>query len=80
MSESDLYDELDIFNDDKSMKFFEQVKEDLNDSKLSEDFKVKGDKTAIFKINNYEFLKKKREESIKKAQKRQQWTPEEVIL
>ncbi len=37
------------------------------------------EKRKIFQVKNYDFLKKKREESIDKTKKKNPWTAEEVI-
>ena len=37
-------------------------------------------KPQIFKVNNYEFLKKKREESLEKSKNKRPWSYDEVKL
>jgi hypothetical protein len=66
-----------FLDDEKTYQIFDPLQNEFNTK--CEDYSFnKFTKPDIFKITNYKFLKKKREESIMKTKKKRQWTTEEV--
>jgi hypothetical protein len=72
---SDMYDSLNLFDEDNSYSIFEPIQSN------TELFTAENElKPRIFKINDYKFLKKKREETLIKSKNRKQWTEEQVFI
>ena len=75
---SDQTDSFFFLDDDNLYPIYNPIQID-SATKCEEDSFYKTSKPEIFKITNYKFLKKKREETINKIKKRRQWTSEEVM-
>ena len=67
---------------DNSFQIFDSIDNIENNSinNHEEYSNEKCSKSDIFKITNYNFLKKKRSELMNKSHKRQNWTTEEVEI
>lgn len=66
------------YEDDLNIFYYLPQKEKDSEKQTKHEESFEFEKPKIFAVKNYDFLKKKREESVEKMKKKNPWTPEEV--